>query len=151
MSDTYTMTVTATQAAVISRACELLGRLGIGQWPEFIHCLPGDAADQHAYELEEDLRPIMAAWFARYPIGTRQTVINGWQSCLGVGNPDAAPDTDVAFDLHRVIRHRLAWDRATAKGITDGKTRNWSEMLGVYFDEPMRYGTEPLAKMEKTT
>lgn len=150
MSETaYTLTVTAKQAAIISAACELLARLGLGQWPGFIRHLPGDAL-RHACELEDELRPIMAAWFARHPIGKDKVVINGWQSSLGMGSQHVSSAARVAFDLHQVIRHRLAWDKAVADGITDGQTRDWSRMMIVDFDDAMRCGTEPLAAMEKS-
>ena len=71
--------------------------------------------------------------------------INGWNSSLGVGSDKSAPDTDEAFDLNAVIRHRLAWDRAVDMGITDGTTRNWDAMFGVDYDDPMHWGKEPLA------
>lgn len=147
MPATYTLTVTAKQAAIISQACELLTRLGLGQWPEFIRHLPGDAF-VHACELENELRPVMAAWFARHPIGKDKVVINGWRSSLGIGSQHVSSEARVAFDLHQVIRHRLAWDKAVADGITDGQTRDWSRMMVVNYDDPMRCGPEPLAKME---
>ena len=148
---TYTLTVTAKQAAVISQACELLTRLSLGQWHEFIRHMPGDAFC-HSIELEDELRPIMAAWFARHPIGKDEVVImRGWQSSLGIGNPNARPEVQVAFDLHQVIRHRLAWDKAVADGITDGTKRPFPQMMTVDYDDPMRYGTEPLATMEANT
>ena len=144
---TYTLTVTAKQAAVISQACELLARLGLGQWPEFIRRMPGDAF-RHSVELEDELRPILAAWFARHPIGKDKVVINGWRSSLGIGSQHVSSEAHVAFDLHQVIRHRLAWDQTVADGITDGQTRDWSRMMAVNYDNAMRCGLEPLAKME---
>lgn len=147
---TYTLTVTAKQAAVISQACELLTRLSLGQWHEFIRHMPGDAFC-HSIELEDELRPIMEEWLACHPIGKNEVVIDGWRSNLGIGSPDVSSEAKVAFDLHQVIRHRLAWDKAVADGITDGQTRDWSRMMIVDYDDPMRYGTEPLATMEANT
>ena len=42
MPAAYTLTITTRQAAVINDACELLARLGLGQWHEFIRHMPGD-------------------------------------------------------------------------------------------------------------
>jgi len=45
-----------------------------------------------------------------------------------------------------VIRHRLSWDRAYESGqIEKGERRNWSIMMGVNFDEPLKMGDEQLA------
>ena len=67
-------------------------------------------------------------------------------SILGIGSADATERT--AWDLHAVIRHRLAWDRAKAEGVTDGTKREWPAMMQVSYDEPMKHSEEPLAKME---
>lgn len=138
----YTITVTERQAHIISQACDLMARIGIGQWPEFLHHLPG-ANKMNWNDMREELLPIMSKYLVP-AIG-----ISGWGSSLGVGSDKSAPDTDEAFDLNAVIRHRLAWDRAMDNGITDGTTRNWPEMMGVYYDEPMHWGKEPLAVIEE--
>ena len=135
---TYTITVTERQARIISNACELMARIGIGQWPEFLNYLPG-AMRLNWNDMREELLPIMERHL-KPVVG-----INGWNSSLGVGSEKSAPDTDEAFDLNDVIRHRLAWDRAADNGITDGTTRNWDVMMAVDYDEPMHWGKEPLA------
>ena len=137
----YTITVTERQARIISNACELMARIGIGQWPEFLNYLPG-AMRLNWNDMREELLPIMERHLK--PVAGN----NGWSSSLGVGSDKSAPDTDEAFDLHAVIRHRLAWDRAVDNGITDGVTRNWDAMFGVDYDDPMRWGKEPLARIE---
>ena len=138
---TYTITVTERQARIISNACELMARIGIGQWPEFLNYLPG-ANKMSWNDMREELQPIMSKYLVP-AIG-----ISGWGSSLGVGSDKSAPDTDEAFDLNAVIRHRLAWDRAMDNGITDGTTRNWPVMIGVDYDDPMHWGKEPLARIE---
>jgi hypothetical protein len=52
--------------------------------------------------------------------------------------------------MYQVIRHRLSWDRAVEDGTiaSPDAPRDWSKMLGVNYDEPMRTGPEPLAKIE---
>jgi hypothetical protein len=57
----------------------------------------------------------------------------------------------VSWDLHQVIRHRLAWDRAYRDGIVKpGDARDWNQMMGVLYDEPLPMGDEPLAKIERS-
>ena len=141
MTRRYTITVTAEQARIISNACELMARIGIGQWAEFLYYLPG-ANKMNWNDMREELLPVMERHLKPF-VG-----IDGWYSSLGVGSDKSAPDTDEAFDLSAVIRHRLAWDRAVDNGITDGVTRNWDVMMAVDYDEPMRCGSEPLARIE---
>ena len=137
---TYTITVTERQARIISNACELMARIGIGQWQEFLNYLPG-ANKMNWNDMREELLPIMERHL-KPAVG-----INGWNSSLGVGSEKSAPDTDEAFDLSAVIRHRLAWDRAVDNGITDGVTRNWDVMMAVDYDDVMHWGKEPLAEI----
>ena len=138
---TYTITVTERQARIISNACELMARIGIGQWPKFLNYLPG-ANRMNWNDMREELLPVMGRHLTPF-VG-----IDGWYSSLGGGSDKSAPDTDEAFDLNAVIRHRLAWDRAMDNGITDGTTRNWPVMIGVDYDDPMHWGKEPLARIE---
>lgn len=140
MTRRYTIAVTAEQAHIISQACDLLARLGIGQWYEFLDYLPG-ANRLQTSELRESMEPIIGDALEK-AVGVR-----GWRSSLGVGSERSSPDADNAYDLHAVIRHRLAWDRATDNGVTDGVTRNWAAMMGVNYDEPMHWGKEPLAEI----
>lgn len=70
---TYTLTLTSTQAALIGAACDLISRLGIGQWPEFIRHMPGDLAFSGFHEARERLQPVMTDLLARHPIGPRRS------------------------------------------------------------------------------
>lgn len=140
---TYTLHLTEEQARVISRACEVLARLGIGQIPEGLRELPqkdGDAIDWTSFH--DDCQAVCKIMSKYMP-----SRIDGYSSNLGIHNAGAGARR--AWDLHQVIRYRLSWDRAIAQGWTDGTKRNWNEMLGVNFDEPMRVSGEELARMEK--
>lgn len=140
---TYTLTVTRTQADLISQACDLIARLGIGQWPEFIRHLPGDIALQGFHDARERLQPVMTDLLAKYPIGPDKIVINGWGSHLGIYNPNAPECARRAWDILQVVRHRLSWDWAEAEGMTDGKARPLG-MIGVNYDTPIRSSDQPL-------
>jgi hypothetical protein len=58
---------------------------------------------------------------------------------------------DIAWDLYQVVRHKLSWEGAVERGVIESEDspRNWSEMMTVNYDTPMKFGTEPLAKMER--
>lgn len=144
MSNTYTLTVTPEQARVISTACELLARLGLGQWPEFLRHMPGQVPMEYHNAIDR-LLPEMARLLSEH--GPQGTAINGWNSHLGVGSPHVRDAAHTAFDLHQVIRHRLAWDAAKA----EGKDKDRMHTMGVQYDTPMHYGREPPAKMEQST
>lgn len=126
MSD-YTLHLTEKQAAEISHACETLARLRMGQIDMALRELPLDKPME--YEQERYISNYLRSLY----------------------HQDGRQLHQVSWDLHQVIRHRLAWDRAYAEGIVKpGEPRRWPEMMGVMYDEPMQMGDEPMATIEET-
>ena len=138
----YTLTITERQARVLSMACEVLARLGVGQFKDALEHLPLRTQNLDWSAWHDDMEQISRILSKHMPGG-----IDGIRSSTGISNADEEART--AWDLHAVIRHRLAWDRAIAEGVTDGTKREWPAMMQVSYDEPMKYSEEPLAKMEK--
>lgn len=135
----YVLTVSESQARVLSLACELAARIGIGQWREILEWLP------IKHNLDEAERRTIDAILSKHMVHG----IDGWSQSLSINSPDTDEQARRAWDLYQVIRHRLAWDRAITEGIVKpGEPRNWSKMMGVHYDEPMRTAPEMLAKME---
>lgn len=140
----YTITLAKRQAQIVSRACEVLSRLGIGQWREILDHLPlNDKLDYEQYHA--NVHEI--GWLLS---GHMKHQVDGWHSSLGIHSQDVRDESRVAWDLCQVIRHRLSWDRAVEEGIVESKDspRKWPEMLQVVYDEPMKAGDEPLAVIE---
>jgi hypothetical protein len=76
--------------------------------------------------------------------------IDGGASSLGIGHPDLPKNNGVLYDLHCVIRRKLAIDSAVEDGIIENENVSRNDMpITVNFDVPMHWGTEPLAKMER--
>jgi hypothetical protein len=77
--------------------------------------------------------------------------VDGKGLSLGVGHPALPADNSIAYDIHRTIRHKLAWQRAVSEGIVASETsaRKWPEMLHVDYDAPMKWSTEPLPTIEQ--
>jgi hypothetical protein len=63
---------------------------------------------------------------------------------FGITNPEVNESARVAFDMIQVIRHRLSWDREG-----NPEKRNWTTMLGVVFDEPMRTSESDLIQIKR--
>lgn len=130
--DTYNLTINEKQAQVIAQALDLASRIQMGQWCEFIEWLP----PQNRFcvnDLREQLQPIMDKHFAE----AKPIPIRGWGSHYSIHSPYVHDTARVAWDLQKVIEHRLAWDRNPSGGIT------------VDFDGPHCVGSEPQAVMEK--
>jgi hypothetical protein len=142
---TYTLTITEAQAQTIQVACELLSRIQGGQVCEVFEHLPlRKSVDWNVYhEIKDELTKRMPEIL--------KDGINGWNSHFGVGHPDLPKSHDISWDLYQVVRHQLSWDYAIEQGWVDDyqSPRKWDKMLGVSYDEPMKFGDEPLAKMER--
>lgn len=139
---TYKLKITEDQAYVLSAACELFARLGMGQIRNIVDFLPlnCDYEDRHAFE--DALSSLYKMISARG--------IDGWRSSLGIQSEDVTIGAKRAWELYEVIRHRLSWDMADREGwINPDGRRNWNKMMGVNFDEPHGITGEGLAKMEQ--
>lgn len=84
-------------------------------------------------EIESKIKPLM---------GLNENEI--W----GVGKDEP---TDVLWDVYQVLHHRISWDYAKEQGYVKGDEdkRDWSKMTGVSYDEPMRFSTQPLPKINR--
>jgi hypothetical protein len=135
---TYKIEITEKQAAILSQACELLARLGINQVREIFNHIPIDynGIDYEAYH--DDQLAI-------------ETILK-----KHVKNPpfNSYPDSksNIAWDLYQVLRKELSWEHAIKQGYVSSKKdeRNWKEMSGVNYDEPMKTSEQPLAKITVT-
>lgn len=141
----YTLTITERQAYALSSACEILARLGMGQTRDALERLP--LAAERDYSRWHKTLEIVEHLLSEHTIGH----VDGWRASLGIKSQDASEESRIAWDLYQVIRHRIAWDRAADEGlVNEDGSRNWPEMMGVNYDEPMQVSAEPLARMERT-
>lgn len=118
----YTIEVNEEQAKVISLALDIFSRMEGGQLEWVFSMIPWKY-----HEKLESVEPMLKEL---------QLLLTGMQhGNLGIGN--VSDSARIAFDLHQVIRHRLAWDREP-----QGR-------MSVSFDPPMKWGSQPLAKIEQ--
>ena len=122
-----TVVLSAQECQLVSQACECLARLLVGQIRTPLEVLPtlprGTRYDPRSlWGYDEELKSLL---FSLEP-----------HCSLGVGSPEASWQKDVAYSVHRVVRHRLSWD-ADPQG---GKT--------VDFDPPTNwYPAVPLVQL----
>lgn len=135
----YVMELSKNQLQTISLACEVCARLKTGQVKAALSLLElldikGQPVD--AYELSKVVEPIIKAAMKLEP-----------NASWGVGYNEKV---DSLYDIHDVIKHRLAWDEAYDKGIvSEGESRKWPEMMAVDYDEPMQYSLESLPTLTR--
>jgi len=117
----YQLKISEQQAEIISAALELYARLLCGQaWPiaELFIGKPNYL----------DLRQIMEnlSLIPELPPGSSHSI------CA----PITPEKSKIAYDLHQVIRHRLAWDKNPKGG------------MEVWYDDPMNTAGKPLAEIK---
>ena len=139
---TYMLTITERQAQVISTAVEILARLGMGQWRDGIEHMPLKRDYNTWYQ---DLAAI-GSILRKHMIDN----VDGWTRTHGIHSDAVTEHSRMAWDIHQAIRHRLAWDKAVKEGIVQSidSPREWTKMMAVNYDEPIKACAEPLAKIE---
>ena len=138
----YTIEITETQANIIKDALEVFARLGIGQFRDALEHLPLKSMCPDGW-FEEMLT--VGAILRGYMVGD----VDGWRSSLSIHSDKVKDEAKTAWDLHQVIRRKISWDYAIENGWVkdENDTRNWKEMMGVNYDDPLQVGPEPLAKI----
>lgn len=146
MTKTYTLTLTEKQLQAISDAADCFQRIQLGQWREAVDNLPINWKKVDYSEYHNDIDEI-GRILSKYMIDN----INGTNSSLGVGNEKLPESNSILYEIHRVIRHKLSWERAVEEGIvkSEESPRDWSKMMTVNYDSPMKYSNEPLPKIER--
>jgi hypothetical protein len=143
---TYNLTITEKQARALVDATDLLQRVQLGQWREIQDNLPLQKPIDYE-ELHQDMS-LIGAILSKHMIDG----IDGGASSLGVGHPDLPESNGILYDLHRVIRRKLSVERAVEQGIIENENVSRNEMpITVDFDIPMKWGTEPLAQIERVS
>lgn len=134
---------TEKEIQVISESCDLYARLLMGQFNVIFDNLP--LKEEVGYDRVWEIRDSVTKLLSEILIHR----IDGWASSLGVGSPDLHPNSNIALDIHQVIRHKLSWERAVENGVVESENseRKWPEMMFVCYDEPFHWGTEPLCRL----
>ncbi len=137
----YTVELTEGQLSTISVACEILARLGIGQWKDAFDHLPL-VKDNKWEDYWSDMDAIGM-------IISKYTERGG--SSAGITSNDTSNSSKIAWDLYQSFRQVVSWEYAIKQGWVESResSRNWDEMLGVSYDDPLKTSTEPLAKIMK--
>jgi hypothetical protein len=145
MSKLYNVTLTENQVRAIIDATDLLQRVQLGQWREIEDVIPlRKSIDYQAFR--SDLTRI-GDILSKYMVDG----IDGFYSSLGIGHESLPDSNGNLYDIHKTFEHKLAWERAVEQGIigSENSPRKWPEMITTDYDPPMRWGSEPLPKIER--
>ena len=124
----YRLTVTKKQAEIISRACELLTRVHLGQLNSVAWELMGIVKQSEDFiSLREGLNKLEPLIHG-YPNGGHP----------GIRSNKLCDTPRISWDIYQTVRQILAHQ--------DGKEKSWR----VDFDIPMKTSEEPLCQIEPT-
>ena len=127
MAKTYTLTMSEEQSQLLVKALDLYSRIGIGQFEEILD----------VYDPLHRLVPVEAKDTARKLLDSVKAVYgHPANGSHGIHNPEVRDEFRAAYDIQRVVRHRLAFDRHPEGGFQ------------VNFDEPWQISERPLPSIK---
>lgn len=134
----YNLTINEQQAKVIADALELYSRVGMGQL---------EAVADHP-DIQKRVYKSSTLTFpdARDLFKPAKQTIFGYSEngSYGITNFEINDCNRVAYDMVKVIMHRLSWDHAG-----NPPERDWKTMLGWHYDTPYANSVQPLAIMQR--
>jgi hypothetical protein len=120
-------------------------RVQLGQWREIEDSLPLRKPIDYE-KLHKDMETIGEVLSRHMTDG-----VDGYRTSLGVGSQTLPESNGILYDLRQTIEHKISWERAVQEGIIESESspRNWSKMMTVNFDPPMKWSDEPLPKITR--
>lgn len=101
------------QAQVISAACDLLSRIYCGQWGEVVNVnLHDNPSILFNSSLAPDIKDSLAVLKTLFFKG-----LSSRGASFGLSNKDVTDKMRIAYDIHQVLRHKLAWDNTPSGGV----------------------------------
>lgn len=127
----YNLTLNQRQAEIVAAALDLYARIGIGQFEEILTIYDAGMGFQ---------TPPNKAIAAKRSLEDAKFEMTGFHPNASHGIPSpAVNDTfKVAFDICKVVKHRLAWDHNPNGG------------MGVNYDTPDALSKESLPEIKQT-
>lgn len=111
-----TLELSDEQLSVISKACELLSRIYMGQLEE-VAWLFSSLPEARYQELTETLKALNSV-----------ITLMPKQAHFGIRDERVPEEARCAYDIHQVIRYHLAWKQQPNGG------------FGINFEKPLPYG-----------
>lgn len=136
---TYSLKLNERQLGVLQNALELFSRIGMGQFSQVKWTLLMSSSNaEHKMSVEQSnlLEDMLTQAQICY---TPERHPGAYWS---ISSKEIGDCFRVAWDIQQVVRHRLSWDRLKRE-----KGPNAKRGITVDFDEPIKYGAEPLPEI----
>lgn len=125
----YNLKISKKQAEIISKALDFYSRIGCGQMSEVLWH-PSVAKKMWVKDSNNLTENQWNNKVISQLLDNIKKIIWGYEPNEHGGITMAEEDDKIAYDLHQVIRHKLAWEETPEGGIT------------VDFHKPMKYSEE---------
>jgi hypothetical protein len=111
------------RALLLSKACEVIARIGMCQFKDMVELLINDYDYKFADEIENYLKTKIKPELSRH----------AYNSILSNKVPE---EYQVAWELYQTIRREIAWFDKGMDWRSD--QRDWNSMMGIKYDDPMK-------------
>ena len=133
----YSLHLTEAQAQVIVDATDMYSRVQMGQMRAALE--PFRMQDGHLAAEEAMQNAVKPHLFPAYGNG---------HASHGIASPYVPENAKVAYGIHQVVRHRIAWDRTEAKKQAGEERASYT---GVWHYDPSNVAKHPLPTLNAKT
>jgi hypothetical protein len=129
----YKLEITEEQAQIIQKSLDLYSRVLIGQFEEVVNVVKWDADGWKDFDGNKIPFENIHAFGDQIRNLKERLMSMPSNGSHGIHSPHVDDKARKAWDIQKVIRHKLAWDR---EGKDPSKDSRDSTMFGVSFDAP---------------
>jgi hypothetical protein len=139
----YQLTINKAQAEVLIKALDFYSRIGIGQLEEVANLYQWLDMKRNLLNCLTGSKEIDFELFRKFLNCCKGEIGQPINGSFGIYHPEVPDQFRVSWDIEKVIRHHLAFER---HGFP--VKRDWDTMMGVDYDEPRQSSQEKLCKIE---
>jgi len=135
----YELTINKEQAETLVKALDMYSRIGMGQLENIT-----DHPDVHKRIMDSDIIDSIPDAWSLFNKAKRVLFDMDSNASHGIYSDGISDINRIAWDIQRVVRHRLAWDSAN-----NPPKRNWNTMMSVNYDTPNKSSQLPLPTIKR--
>lgn len=149
----YNLEITEEQAYIISNALDLYSRVLIGQFEEVANVITWNIRKFKDIDGRE-ISPDNMNFFKDGIEKCKEVFLNiPRHGSHGIHSPEVDDSARKSYDMHQVVRNKLAWDKKNKDPAKDDRT---PDMIQVIYDEPRKTSNDsdfnlPIIKEIKCT
>lgn len=135
----WLLEIDETHARIIKDALNVYSRAQMGQLDTILEMFWGKKIPsenmEDARELIKHLKDVLFPEFK-----------NTHGASYGIANKEIGENPKISYEIYKVLEHRISWDKAG-----NPEKRDFSKMMGVNYDSPMKLSAHPFPKIKLQT